>query len=105
MTSTVGCAMLLSMAYETINAGKKITIAPITWRHAFEIGDLLKEKHIDNGYVALVVGLAGGWSDSYDVMVVKVTDPCVACPGPIHSIGDIVKKVEFSPEMWEKIDV
>ena len=94
--------MLLSMAYETINPGKKITIAPITWRHTFEIGDLLKEKSIDNGYVVLVIGLAGGWCESYDVMVVRNEESFYGQP---YSVGDIIKNIAFSPEMWEKIDV
>ena len=98
------------MAYETINTGTvtsiaemgKITIAPITWHHTFEIGNLLKEKSIDNGFVVLVVGLACGWIDSYDIMIVRTEELQYGQP---YSVGDIIKNIALSPERWERIDV
>ena len=90
------------MSHVVINSGSSVTL---TFRacHDFEIGDLLKEREYDNGYVVLVVGLDDGAHNSYKIMIVKCKETGFGFQD--YNVGEILSNTVFGPDIWEKVNV
>jgi hypothetical protein len=90
------------MSHVVINSGSSVTL---TFRacHDFEIGDLLKEREYDNGYVVLVVGIDESAHNSYKIMIVKCKETGFGFQD--YNVGDILSNTTFGPDIWEKVNV